>query len=370
MRDLENALQSLDSVNVTELDANITKFKNLEVDTAYINTIIANYIEANTIVSNTIITNILTAQKGYIAELTVDEIDTSDMVLRYLLPSADPLRLSPIGYWRGRDQFIEFFDAQIPDPLDVDEVQVTGRTGAPLYWLDAESIGTGITETETDFPVMRFVYNGPDGIGFVKLSIYHEYDETTGYYIPKIALGAGSGTGNNAKGFIYKGATGLYFDYMHSVTGALRRIMLTDDGIDFSETVDGKVIYTDQTIVEGVVQVFVDEEFPGGAKNNDVLVDIDNPTIDDGLSSTGTTLTWASSKQINATGNVILPNPASSKNIQGVDTDHTGVVMFCIRNANTSNGMITVSYGTFSEVIFPQQSITVRTGIAQSWEVV
>jgi hypothetical protein len=146
--------------------------------------------------------------------------------------------------------------------------------------------------------------------------------------------------------------------------------MLTDDGIDFSETVDGKVIYTDQTIVEGVVQVFVDEEFPGGAKNNDVLVDIDNPTIDDGLSSTGTTLTWASSKQINATGNVTLPNPASNKNIQGTAVDHTGVVMFCIRNANASNGMITVSYGTFSEVLFPQQSITVRTGIAQTWEVV
>jgi len=221
MRDLENALQSLDSNNVKELDANITKFNNLV---------------ANAIVSNTIITNTLTAQKGYIAELTVDEIDTSDMVIRYLLPSTDPLRLAPIGYWRGRDQFIEFFDAQIPDPLDVEEVQVTGRTGAPLYWLDAESIGTGITETETAYPVMRFVYNGPDGIGFVKLSIFHRHDDVTGYYNPLIKLGAGSGTGDNATATIEKKSDGLYFTYTATGEGEIDAgeevsIALTNDGV-------------------------------------------------------------------------------------------------------------------------------------------
>jgi hypothetical protein len=370
MRDLANALQTLDSTNVTELDANITKLKNLEVDTAYINTIIANYIEANTIVSNTIITNTLTAQKGYIADLTVDSIDTSDMVKRYLLPSTDPLRLAPVGYFRGNDQHLDWYDAQIPEPLDPGEIQVTGRSGALLYWLDADSIGTGITETETAYPVMRFVYNGPDGIGFVKLSIYHEYDETTGYYLPKIVLGAGTGTENNAKGFIYKGATGLYFDYMHSVTGALRRIMLTDDGIDFSEIADGKVIYSDQTIVEGVVQCFTDTVFPADAKAGDWLAEIDNPTIDDGLTTAETTLTWASPRQINATANITLPNPASDKNIMGVAGDHPGVVMFCIRNANATNGLISISYGSFSKILFPQQAATFRTGITQAWEVV
>jgi len=192
--------------------------------------------EFDVTVSNTVIVNNLTAQKGYIAELTVDQIDTSDMVLRYLLPPSDPLRLAPIGYWRGRDQFIEFFDAQIPDPLDVDEVQVTGRTGALLYWLDAENIGIGITETATAYPVMRFVYNGPDGIGFVKLSIFHRYDEVTGYYNPLIKLGAGSGVGDNATATIEKKTDGLYLTY--TATGAGERdageevsVALTDDGV-------------------------------------------------------------------------------------------------------------------------------------------
>jgi len=235
-REVEFLLNNLDSKNVKELDANVTRIKNLIVDTAYINTLIADYIEANTIVSNTIITNTLTAQKGYIAELTVDEIDTSDMVIRYLLPSTDPLRLAPIGYWRGRDQFIEFFDAQIPDPLDVDEIQVTGRTGAPLYWLDAESIGTGITETETAYPVMRFVYNGPDGIGFVKLSIFHRYDDETGYYNPLIKLGAGNGVGDNATATIEKQTDGLYLTYIATGAGSVAAgesvsIGLTNDGL-------------------------------------------------------------------------------------------------------------------------------------------
>jgi hypothetical protein len=59
---------------------------------------------------------------------------------------------------------------------------------------------------------------------------------------------------------------------MHSVTGELRRIMLTDEGIDFSETVTGKVIYSEQTVVKGVVQTWVETAMPSVAKDKDVLV--------------------------------------------------------------------------------------------------
>jgi len=117
----------------------------------------------------------------------------------------------------------------------VDEIQVTGRTGAPLYWVDAESIGTGITETENDFPVMRFVYNGPDGIGFVKLSLLHRYDSGTGNYNPLIELGAGTGVGENGKAEIEKKSDGLYITYVATGAGTLSAgtevvFSLTDDG--------------------------------------------------------------------------------------------------------------------------------------------
>jgi len=112
--------------------------------------------------------------------------------------------------------------------------------------------------------------------------------------------------------------------------------------------------------------LYVQPEIPEEADENSVWVDTDDPTIDDG--TTTTTLTWASPRQVNATSNVTLPNPASAKAIEG-STAHSGVVMFCIRNANTANGVISVGYDSFAVYLFPQQSITVRC-IGTAWEVV
>ena len=57
-----------------------------------------------------------------------------------------------------------------------------------------------------------------------------------------------------------------------------------------------------------------------------------------------------------------------AKAIEG-STEHSGVVMFCVRNANTANGVISVGYDSFAVYLFPQQSITVRC-IGTAWEVV
>ncbi len=121
--------------------------------------------------------------------------------------------------------------------------------------------------------------------------------------------------------------------------------------------------------VKNIVQCFTATDFPTGAKPLDWLADIDNPTMDDGLDG-GTVLTWASPRQINAISAVTLPDPASSKNIQGAAADHTGVVMFCVRNANELNGMVSVGFGAFSTTLFPQQSVVVRCGNTNKWEVV
>jgi hypothetical protein len=117
---------------------------------------------------------------------------------------------------------------------------------------------------------------------------------------------------------------------------------------------------------------WVDAEEDPNAIEKDTWVDIDNPTIDDGLSTAGVTLTWSSERQINTTGDITLPDPTTDKNIDGNAVDHTGVVMFCIRNNNSTNGMIVVNdgLGNVLKNLFPNQSVTIRTGITQVWEVV
>ena len=41
----------------------------------------------------------------------------------------------------------------------------------------------------------------------------------SGFQIPMVEMGAGTGTGDNGKGFMYKGTSGLYLDYYSSVNG-------------------------------------------------------------------------------------------------------------------------------------------------------
>ena len=182
----------------------------------------------------------------------------------------------------------------------------------------------GVTDEANAFPVTTYVYT--------ELTKSHfTFTNVDGVYIPQLWLGAGTGVGNNSKACIWKGTTGLYLDYYHSATGALLRAKITDNGLDFGEA--GDIIYSGDALLKGVVQVFVDIAFPAGAKEKDILVDTDNPTIADSLTlSTATTLTWASPSHINATGTTTVTCPTGAKLSPG--TDHTGVVMFCIRNAN------------------------------------
>ena len=118
--------------------------------------------------------------------------------------------------------------------------------------------------------------------------------------------------------------------------------------------------YIDSTGAIAQTNLYVDTAWPAGAKAKSVLVETDNPTIADSLPiSTATTLTWASPPHINATGTTTVTLPTGAKAITGT-TDHSGVVMFCIRNANLEDGMVTVTDGTLTAHLFPQESVTVR----------
>lgn len=171
------------------------------------------------VISNTTIVQNLYAQKGTIAELTVDELDTSDKVQNYLNQS-----IEDVNYIRAYDQTIDFMEAKT-DGSQTE--QMRDRNGNLVYWVDGNHEGT--TNEETEFPVMVYKYS--EG---VKMRIHHYLDPVTNYYIPRIVMGVGTGNQlhkDYGKGFIYKDELGLCLEYITSF-GVKRFIRLGEQGFD------------------------------------------------------------------------------------------------------------------------------------------
>jgi hypothetical protein len=145
--------------------------------------------EFDVTISNTFITQTLAAETAYIAQLTVDQLETSTKVQNYLNNNTND-----VNYIKIFGQYVQFITAST-DGSGTE--QVKDRRNSNLYWLDEEFKGT--TTNVTDFPVL--IYNYEEHI---KLQIL--FENISGTYIPKIILGVGDGTGtNHAKAEIYKG---------------------------------------------------------------------------------------------------------------------------------------------------------------------
>ena len=193
--------------------------------------------EFDVTISNTFITQTLAAETAYIAQLTVDQLETSTKVQNYLNNNTND-----VNYIKIFGQYIQF----ITSSTDVSGTeQVKDRHNTNLYWLDEEFKGT--TTNVTAFPVL--IYNYEEHI---KLQIL--FENISGTYIPKIILGVGDGTGaNHAKAEIYKGQTGLEINYYRSNNGEKRSVFIDDSGVRSS--VEGykaegnvrNIIVTDQT---------------------------------------------------------------------------------------------------------------------------
>lgn len=160
----------------------------------------------------------LYAGKATIAEVTVDELDTSNSVQKYLVgdTSAD-------NFQYIYDQYQEFITATTDGSAE-NKVHATNRDGGLLYWIDDKH--EAASTTVTAFPVYTYMYNKVTKMKFG----FGDDPSGSGYQVPMLEIGAGTGVDNNAKGFIYKGVSGLYIDY-YSTTGELRRVLLSDDGI-------------------------------------------------------------------------------------------------------------------------------------------
>lgn len=172
--------------------------------------------EIDFVVSNTLITNVLAADKGYIAELTVDRLETSDKVQRYLLSNIDD-----VNFIRIQDQNIEFITASTDG---TSYSQALDRNDVRLYWMDAthEAITTDIT----DYPVYIYDYDE-----VTKLKMH--FDEAEPNKLPFFIFGQGTSETDplRGKGYIYKDETGLIVEYVEQVYGTSKRIRLDDDGI-------------------------------------------------------------------------------------------------------------------------------------------
>lgn len=129
-----------------------------------------------------VITPNLYAEKATIAELTVDRLDTSTKVAKYLASDT-----SDVNYIRAEGQTIQFITASTTGTTTE---QATDRNSNPLYWVDSEHKAS--TTEDTGLPVTVYVYTEA-----VKAE-FSFYDDT-GTYVPRIVMGAGTGTGDNDK---------------------------------------------------------------------------------------------------------------------------------------------------------------------------
>lgn len=237
-----------------------------------------------------LITPNLYAGKATISELTVDELDTSDKVKNFL--DSNP---SDVNYQRIYDQYHKYITAATDG---TSYSQVTNRQNEPLYWID-ETYTAATTEV-TDWPV--YIYDYEEN---TKISIEFEFDGVN--HIPKIILGAGTGAVDPdwGKAKIYKQADGFYIDYFNGSNGTKYTFKITDEGIDFSGF--PSITYEENIVINGLVQVWVQDEPPIAAKEKDLWIDTnDYSRYDKMVISTSQTLAVSANEVVLVSGTTFV----------------------------------------------------------------
>ena len=210
--------------------------------------------------SDATITDALYAEQGDISQLTVDRVETSDKIKRYLNRDSTPLH-----FIRIEGLALQFIIANVSMDGGVPETeQLVSRYGYPVWWqkdVSSATIKDGYpyvgdervytTEDNTGFPVLVYKYN--EGIA---RQIYFEHDAATGFYFCTETFGQGSGvsatTGKTLnQGFMQKSDTNFFLKYRTSNNKEIG-IQMNDDGytdisglrkttaLDFSDWDEGK----------------------------------------------------------------------------------------------------------------------------------
>ena len=188
--------------------------------------------------SEATITDALYAEQGDISQLTVDRVETSDKIKRYL--NDDP---TPLHFIRIEGLALQFIIANVAMDGKVPQTeQLVSRYGYPVWWqkdisvarieggypyVNGERVYT--TEEDTGYPVMVYKYN--EGIA---RQIYFEHDASTGFYFCTETFGQGSGVSETTgktqnQGFMQKSDTSFFLKYRTS-KGKEIGIQMNDDG--------------------------------------------------------------------------------------------------------------------------------------------
>lgn len=160
-----------------------------------------------------IITPNLYAEKATISELTVDQLDTSDKVKKYL--SGDK---TPDNFQRIYDQYHELVTAST-DGLEENKVQAVNRYGDRLYWSDETH--SSATTDETDYPVWTYNYTEQ-----IKWKVFF-YEYSPGLYVPAMKWGAGTPEDENRDSCLMYKLQGEFWIVMTSADGTTAELCMS-----------------------------------------------------------------------------------------------------------------------------------------------
>ena len=164
-----------------------------------------------------IITPNLYAEKATISELTVDQLDTSDKVKKYLATDA-----SDDNFQRIYDQYHELVTAST-DGLEASKEQAVNRNNELLYWTDETH--TAATTDETVYPVWTYNYTEQ-----IKWKVFF-YEYTPGLYVPAMKWGAGAPENETYDSCMMYKLEGEFWIEMTYHDGSTRDIHFNSDGI-------------------------------------------------------------------------------------------------------------------------------------------
>ena len=184
--------------------------------------------------SDAVVTDALYAEQGDIAQLTVDWIDTSKRVQKYLNKDT-----SSDFHFVGHDTTIEFIRSDVIMSGSTPQTeQMQNRYGNLLYWQkdisDAEIVNgypyvddlrVYITTEDTGYPVMVYQYNN-----HVMRQISFQQDTDSGNWFPTDLYGMGfDEKGLTGRGKILK--TNGAFELTYTTTaGVVTGVYMRDDG--------------------------------------------------------------------------------------------------------------------------------------------
>ena len=197
------------------------------VNKLYFDSIAGKYIFDGTLTTTTLeavnavvyqlVTMTFTAEKGYIAELTVDSLDTSYKLQNYLASDT-----SDVNYIKIQNQNFDFITAHYDGG---GTTQAVDRFSRPLYWTDGTH--TAVSIDETAYPAMIYVYD--------ELTKLHFGFDESNPKVPFMQFGAGDGVlPLSSKAFIKKTQTGIIIEYYKSNTAEKISLELCDAGILFN----------------------------------------------------------------------------------------------------------------------------------------